>query len=163
VYSHIAQSSRIEIDALLDVGVDDFDVHHGDNDTQSMEVGRDIHNIHSSKGGVENMEFCKDIGGIDESKGDAMGIQIHGRIVCSQLFAGITNIFTSHVIEDVNATQRRQASIVVVASLRASPIVNKSIQASLDIVDLMFNDTYEIPSSVVEEIAQTSFIDRWEG
>jgi hypothetical protein len=33
----------------------------------------------------------------------------------------------------------------------------------LDIVDLMFNDTYEIPSSVVEEIAQTSFIDRWEG
>jgi hypothetical protein len=98
-----------------------------------MEVGGDIHGIHSFEGGVENMEFGGDVGVIDESRSDAMD------------------------------TQRRLALVVVVATLRTLPVVNESIQAPLDIDDLMFNDTCGTLSALVGEISQTSFIDKWEG
>lgn len=52
------------------------------------------------------MEFTKDIGGIDESEGNAVDTQIHGGIDGTQKIAGITNIFTSHVVEEANATQK---------------------------------------------------------
>jgi hypothetical protein len=127
-----------------------------------LEVGEDNHGIQSSEGGVENMEFGKDVGGIDNSRGDVVGIKIHGGIDGSQLIAKIINIFTSHVVEDVNAIQRRLASVVFVATSKASHVISESIQTSLDIDDLMFNDTCGTPSSMVGEIAQKSFIDIWE-
>jgi hypothetical protein len=111
----------------LDVDVNDVDVYHSGNDTQSMEVGKDIYGIHSFEGGIENMEFGRDVGGIDESRGDAVGTQIHRGIGGSQLIAGIINIFTFHVVEDEKATQRKLASIVVVPIPRASPLVSESL------------------------------------
>jgi hypothetical protein len=90
------QSSYIENELLLDVGVNDANIHCGGNDTQNIEVGEDIYSIHSSEGGVENMEFGEDVGGIDESGGDIVNTQIHGGIDGNQLIAEITNIFTSY-------------------------------------------------------------------
>ena len=63
----------------------------------------------------------------------------------------------------MNATQRRLALVVVVATPRTSLIISESIQAPLDTNDLMFNDTCRILNFVVGEIAQTSFVERWEG
>jgi hypothetical protein len=58
---------------------------------------------------------------------------------------------------------KKLASVVVVPTPRASLIVSESIETLLDIDDLMVYDIYGTPSSVVGEIVQTSFIDRWEG
>jgi hypothetical protein len=67
------------------------------------------------------------------------------------------------VVDNVNATQSRLASVVVVATPRTSLVVSESIQAPLDTDGLMFNDTCGTLSFVVGEIAQTTFIERWEG
>ena len=67
------------------------------------------------------------------------------------------------MVEDVNATQKGLTLVVIVPTPRAFPIINKSIQAPLDIDDLMFNNTCGTSSCVVGEIAQTSFIEIWEG
>jgi hypothetical protein len=67
------------------------------------------------------------------------------------------------VVEDVNATQTRLTLVVVVPTPRTFPVVSESIQVPLDTDDLMFNDTCGTSNFVVGEIAQTSFIERWEG
>jgi hypothetical protein len=101
-----------------------------------------------------------DFGGIDENGGDVVGTQIHGGINGSQYIAGITNIFISYMIKNVNGTQRRLASIVVGAIPRASSTISETIQVLLVIDDLMVYNTYGIPSSVVGKIVQTTFIDK---
>jgi hypothetical protein len=109
------------------------------------------------------MEVGGDVRDIHYSGGDARGTEVGEQIGGTQHTASNINIVTCHMATNVNATQNRLASIVVVFIPRAFLTASKNIPTTLDSDDPLFQNMCETPTFKLERSALQDFTNRQDG
>jgi hypothetical protein len=154
---------HVEDELLLqrheDVGV----MHHVGDEEQHTDIGGKFGGMHGSGSGAENMEVGGDVHNIHYSTCDAGGTEVGEQIGGTQHTASNINIVTCHMAVDVDATQNRLASIVVVSIPRVSSTTSENIPTTLYSDDPLFQNTCRSPTSELKRSVLQDFTNRWDG